>query len=524
MLAGELLQPHGRPTRPAIVFDAASETWTYAALDALANRFARRFRSLGLARGDRVSFVVGNDPLLVGAYLGAFRAGLVANPVNTRLTPVEVAYVVNHAGSRCIVVGGDLCDTFAKVLPLLEGRASLIVIRGREPLPFDAIGSDEILAVSGAPVDPGQTTESDIALLLYTSGTTGQPKGVLLTNGNVVAGATIVRRAFEIEPGDRTLCVMPLFHTNALMFSHLPFLLGGGTVCLEPKFSATRFWDQCRQGLVTSASASPTILGMLLTHESDAPARGQTGLRYLKVASAPMSVELAERFEARFGDRLLLETFGLTETTALTTMNPLHEARRLGSIGRVIPPQTLAILDEDGRPLPAGRVGEIGVQGPTVMKEYFRDPENTARAFIGPWFRSGDLAVMDNEGFVTIVGRKKEMILRGGENISPLEVENVAMQHPMVKEAAAVGLADPLWGEIVGLCVVTHEPIDVDDLVSFCGERLSPFKLPQRIVFVDSLPRNAMGKVVRSTARLSFGSPVECAGQDHQPAPSASHP
>jgi long-chain acyl-CoA synthetase len=227
-------------------------------------------------------------------------------------------------------------------------------------------------------------------------------------------------------------------------------------------------------------------------------------LRYLKVASAPTSIDLAERFEARFGDDLLLETFGLTETTALTTMNPLYGKRRFGSIGRVIPPQTLAVLDDDGRPLPTGSVGEIGVQGPTVMKEYFRDAENTERAFVGPWFRSGDMAVLDDEGFVTIVGRKKEMILRGGENISPLEVENVAMLHPKVKEAVAVGLADALWGEIVGLCVVAHEPVEPAEIVAFCRERLSAFKLPERIVFADELPRNAMGKIVRSAARASF--------------------
>jgi acyl-CoA synthetase (AMP-forming)/AMP-acid ligase II len=197
-------------------------------------------------------------------------------------------------------------------------------------------------------------------------------------------------------------------------------------------------------------------------------------------------------------------------------MNPLRAPRRFGSIGQVIPPQKLAILDEAGEPLPVGGVGEIGVQGPTVMKEYFRDPENTQRAFSGPWFRSGDLAKLDEEGFVTIVGRKKEMILRGGENISPLEVENVAMLHPKVREAVAVGLADALWGEVVGLCVVANEPVAADEIIAFCRERLSAFKLPQRIVFIDELPRNAMGKVVRNAARAWFDGPATI--EHNQPA------
>lgn len=518
MLAGELLQSHGAGARPAIEFATESETWSYDALDALANRFARYFLAQGLVKGDRVSLFVGNDPLMLGAYFGAFRAGLVANPINTRLTPTELAYVINDAGSRCVLIGADLCSAFAGVLPLLEVRPHLVVLRGERDAAFGAAHSQEILDTDGGTIDPGVIVASDGALLIYTSGTTGHPKGVVLTHANVVAGVQIVHRAFEIEPGERTLCVMPLFHTNALMFSHLPFLLGGGTVCLEPKFSASRFWAQCREGRVTSSSASPTILAMLMAHEAGAPARGETGLRYLKVASAPTPIDLAERFEARFGEKLLIETYGLTETTALATMNPLHAPRHFGSVGQVIPPQTLAILDDAGAPVALGEVGEIGLQGPTIMKEYFRDPENTKRAFAGPWFRTGDMAVLDREGFATIVGRKKEMILRGGENISPLEVENVAMLHPKVKEAVAVGLADPLWGEVVGLCVVANEPVSGDEIVSFCRERLSAFKLPQQVIFIDELPRNAMGKVVRNQARARFAPAATVAGERPQSA------
>jgi acyl-CoA synthetase (AMP-forming)/AMP-acid ligase II len=504
MLAGELLQSRGPVSRPAIEFDGGSECWTYEALDGLANRFARYFLAQGLTKGDRVSFLVGNDPLLVGAYFGAFRAGLVANPVNTRLTATEIAYVLEHAGSRCVVAGAELCDALAGALEMLAQRPHVVALRTKGDAPTGMTDGEVVLATSSERIAGGPIGDDDGALLIYTSGTTGNPKGVVLTHANVVAGVTIVHRVFEITPDERTLCVMPLFHTNALMFSTLPFLYGGGTVCLEARFSATRFWQQCRDARVTGSSASPTILGMLLAHEATAPPRGQTGLRYIKVASAPTSIDLAERFEARFGDRLLIETYGLTETTAFATMNPLHAPRHFGSIGQEIPPQALAILGDDGIPRPNGEVGEIGIRGATVMKEYFRDPENTERAFVGPWFRTGDMAMRDDEGFVRIVGRKKEMILRGGENISPLEVENVAMLHPKVKEAVAVGLADALWGEVVGLCVVAHEPVEPADIVAFCRERLSAFKLPERIVFTDELPRNAMGKIMRSAARASF--------------------
>ena len=489
--AGDLLDAaHGES--PAIEFEG--EAWSYAELDRRANRFAHWFRIIGLQPGDRVSLLVGNEPALVAAYFGAFRAGLIANPINTRLTAPEIAYVVNHAGSACVIVSADLMPGFDATRPLLEGAPHVLAL---------ADGA-AVAACDDGPLGISAPNPHDGALLLYTSGTTGKPKGVLLTHGNLVAATRIVAHAFEMSSDDRTMCVMPLFHTNALMFSHLPFMFRGATVLLRRRFSATTFWSDCRASHANSASTSPTILALLLAHEDKGPPCGETGLKYIKVASAPTPVELAERFEARFGERLLLETFGLTETTAITTMNPLHGARKFGSIGQVVPPQELRIVDDEGRPMQAEQPGEIAIAGPTVMREYFRDPENTRRAMSGRWFRSGDLGRMDADGFVFIVGRKKEMILRGGENISPLEIEQIAEMHPGVREAAAVGLPDAIWGEVVGLCVVRDAPLAPDEIVAFCRGHLSAFKVPQRIAFVEALPRNAMGKVVRGRLREMF--------------------
>jgi len=327
---------------------------------------------------------------------------------------------------------------------------------------------------------------------------------VLLTQGNVMAGVQAVRDAFEMRRGDRTLCVMPLFHTNGLMFSTLPFLLAGGTVVLKRRFSATQFWHQCREGRVRTSSVSPTILAMLLEHEKAAPPAAEIGLDYIKAASAPTPPELAARFEARFGQGLILETYGLTETTAINVMNPLRGPRKHGSIGRPLPPQEARIVDEAGRPVAQGEVGEIEIRGPTVMKEYFRDPENTAKALHDGWLRTGDLARADADGYLFIVGRSKEMILRGGENISPLEIEEVAARHPAVREAAAVGVPDRIWGETVALAVVARAAVSEQELLEFCRARLSAYKAPQRVVFVDELPRNAVGKVTRSALRGAF--------------------
>ena len=490
MLAGDLLDG-ARGTSTAMIFE--DQEWSYAALDALANRYANYFRCAGLRRGDRVSMLVGNDVMLVGAYFGAFRAGLVANPINTRLTASEIAYIVNHADARCAVVGNDMMPVFEQVKRLLA-QPPLVLALGPEALKHVDAGAVRVESIEG----------DDDALLIYTSGTTGKPKGVLLTHSNVVSAALLVRDAFEMTPADRTFCVMPLFHTNALMFSHLPFLAAGGSVGLQRKFSASRFWDECKRHGASSSSASPTILALLLEHEATGPPRGGTGLKYLKVASAPTPVELAERFESRFGAGLLLETFGLTETTAISTMNPLEGRRKFGSIGKVLPPQALRILDNNGHDLPVGEVGEIALSGPTIMKGYLKDPANTARAFADGWFLTGDMGRLDADGFAFIVGRKKEMILRGGENISPLEIEEVANRHPDVRESAVVGLPDAIWGEAVGLCVVRQGAVTTEELLGFCRSHLSAFKVPERVAFVDELPRNAMGKVVRTAVLDAF--------------------
>jgi acyl-CoA synthetase (AMP-forming)/AMP-acid ligase II len=492
MLPGDIPARHRGP-RPAL--ETESGTWTYAELDDLANRFARYYASLGLARGDRVSLVMANDAWVVGAYLGAFRLGLVANPVNNRLTPDEIAYILDHAQSRCVVASEEHRAAVERTLPMLEKPPALLVAGG---------ATSELDALDPAPVGGDAPSADDGALLIYTSGTTGKPKGVLLSIGNVQAGIEYVSRAFEMKPGHRTLCVMPLFHTNGLMFSTLPFLLVGATVVLRKRFSATQFWAQCREARANTSSVSPTILAMLLEHEASAPPASEIHLDFIKVASAPTPPELAQRFEKRFGEGLLLETYGLTETTAINVMNPLHGPRKHGSIGKPLAPQEARVVDGEGRALPQGEVGEIEIRGATVMKEYFRDPANTAKAMRNGWLRSGDLGRIDEDGFIFIVGRSKEMILRGGENISPLEIEEVAVRHPAVREAAAVGVPDRIWGETVGLAVVARTPVSEGELMDFCKAHLSPFKVPQRVVFVEELPRNAVGKVTRNALRGAF--------------------
>jgi long-chain acyl-CoA synthetase len=497
MLPGDFPRLHPEH-KTAIIFDG-HET-SYAELDGLANRFANLLLSLGLQPGDRASLLMENDVLMVAAYFGAFRAGIVANPLNHRLSDQELAFILNHAGSRLIITTAAFSDLLSNTLPQLDAAPVVLCLGQSDGMRVPFLSDDKLYRQPATPVTAIAPTAETPALLIYTSGTTGRPKGVVLTQGNVAAGSTAVARGFDLRPEDRTLCMMPLFHTNALMFSHMPFLQTGATVVLRSRFSATQHWRLCEEFSVNSFSASPTILAMLLEHEASAPPANSIHLDYVKVASAPTPPALAERFEARFGQELLLETYGLTETTAINVMNPLRGTRKRGSIGQALPPQQVMIIGDDGKPVPAGTPGEIVVTGPTVMSGYFRDPDATANTIRDGWVRTGDLARMDDDGFIFIIGRKKEMIIRGGENISPLEVEQALMKHPAVREATVVGIADRIWGERVAACVIRRDSIDEEALIEFCRQNLAPFKAPDRILFVDELPRNAMGKIMRKKA------------------------
>lgn len=488
MQLGEILRKHD-PASTALLFE--DRTYSYGELEALSNRFARMLLSFGVKAGESVSYLLGNDPLLVAGYIAGFKTGIVTNPLHDRLTADEIAYIVNHAGSRIVVAGESYAATLAEAL---QGISNVRVACFGAPGPLQDAATPDLDSFSSEPLKP-EVKPDDVALLLYTSGTTGRPKGVMLTHDNVAAGITAVAGGFHLKPADRTLCIMSLSHTNALMFSTLPYLLSGGSIALCKRFSASNLWALCERYDVNSMSASPTILSILLEDET-----GKTGypkLEFVKVASAPTSVDLSNRFHARFGKNLLLETYGLTETTSINVMNPLRGVRKPGSIGQALAPSEIRIVDGDGKELPAGEVGEIEIRGPTVMKGYYKDPDATAATIRHGWVRSGDLARLDDEGYIFIVGRKKETIIRGGENISPLEVEQIIARHPAVREAAAVGIPDRIYGEVVAACVVKRDDVTESELIRHCGEYLASFKVPARIVFVDELPRNPIGKFVR---------------------------
>ncbi|MGH8810636.1 MAG: class I adenylate-forming enzyme family protein [Advenella sp.] len=496
---GGILRAHP-PGNPAIIFD--DKSYSYGELDYLSNKFGNLYRHLGLVPQSRVSFMLGNDILLVAAYLGAFKTNIIANALGSSLKAEEVAYILEHAGSQLLITSSQHAAVIEEALGQLATPPKVVSIdvfgesasRTLQPLPFSLLMEQS----ESAPQTPDPDFH-DIALLLYTSGTTGKPKGVMITHRNILCTIFASKSNHTLGPSDRTLCVMPLSHNNALMFSTLSHLCAGATTVLCRRFSASQHWTLCKKYDINNFSASPTILAILLETPPCVADEG-AGLRFVKVASAPTSIDLAQRFETRFGKGLLLESYGLTEASGIT-MNPIDGPRKHGSIGKVLPQSDVRIVNNEGVQVPVGEVGELLIQTPTLMKGYLHDAEATAKAIENGWFHSGDLGKIDEDGFIFLVGRKKEMIIRGGENISPLEVERVIARHPAVREAAAFGMPDPMWGEIVMACVTLHEASERANLetniIGFCKSHLASFKVPQKIAVIDELPRNGVGKIKR---------------------------
>lgn len=504
MLIHQLLQD-ARDSKPAIIFEG--KTLSYAELDDLANQFAHLFGELRLEVGDRVSLLIGNEPLVVAAYFGLFKTGLIANPINNRLTAHEVTFVLDHSQASALITTPEYLPLAQEAIAGLTHKPRLILLGADAsvPLAVNVFSELDLYRQKRVPRFVDGITEQLPILLIYTSGTTGRPKGVLLSHANVWADGLALSQGFRMGPDHVALCFMPLFHCNALIVSHISAFIGHGTIVLCRKFSAREHWRLVADYNVSSFSAPPTVLAILLEREAEAR-DARIKLDFVKTGSAPLTVELATRFENRFGKDILIEGWGLTECTATSTLNPLVAGgrRKIGSVGQALAGQEIAVVDAQGNFLPPESAGELVIRSPTMMIGYFRDEEATRKTIVDGWLHTGDLGRMDREGYVFLVGRKKEIIIRGGENVSPLEIEEVLCRHPSVRDVAVGGLPDRIWGEVVVACVVPNGSASEQELVAYCRENLADFKVPVRIAIVDELPRNATGKILRRNLAQFF--------------------
>jgi malonyl-CoA/methylmalonyl-CoA synthetase len=467
------------------------EGWTYGRLRERAGTFAGALRTWGLKPGERVALFFGNHPDFLAAYLGTHLAGGVVVPVNKGYRRTELRHIFGDAGVR-------LCFTDG------EGRPELERVRGDLPLLEEMVergaGLDAFLK-SGGSYEPELPVGEDLAVIVYTSGTTGRSKGAMLLHRNLLANAGAICEAWRWTAGDHLLLTLPLFHGHGLMVGAHGTLVAGASAELWRRFDAAGVYEALLEGRFTMFFGVPTMYARLLREAAGRTERPRP-LRLYVSGSAPLSPQTFAEFEEEFGQRIL-ERYGMTET-GMNLTNPCDGERRPGTVGMPFPGQEARVVDAKARePLPAGEVGEIEVRGPHVFAGYWNQPEATAGSFDEEgWFRTGDLGYVGEDGYFTITGRKGDLIVSGGYNVYPREVEEVLEGCPGVAEVAVVGLPDPEFGERVAAVVVRDDPgLSAGKIEDFCREELASYKKPRRVVFVDALPRNALGKVLKYRVR-----------------------
>ena len=467
--------------RTAIVLPETGLSVTYDDLRRRVRGMAGALYAAGVRRDDRVAMALPNGLDAIAAFLAAAAAGTAA-PLNPGYKFEEFCFY--------------LADTRAKLLmvPRDDGAEAR---RAAQQAGIPVV-TPEISGGGTAP-EPGP---DDIALVLHTSGSTGRPKRVPLRHRNLVASTRNIADTYALGPGDRSLCLMPLFHVHGLMASTMATLLTGGTVVVPARFNALTFWRMVRDYGVTWYSAVPTMHQLILTRKRS----GEEKLRFVRSCSAALAPDLMRRMEEYFAAPVL-EAYGMTEASHQMASNPLPPApRKAGSVG----PGTgvrISIRDDKGEELPRGTAGEVCIDGPGVIREYENNPEATAKSFFGEWFRTGDQGILDEDTYLQLTGRIKELIIRAGENIAPREIDEVLLSHPAVAEAVCFGVPHPTWGEEVEAAVVIRPeaPAGEADLIAFCRGRLADFKCPKKIHIVASIPRTATGKIQRLNVAAALG-------------------
>jgi acyl-CoA synthetase (AMP-forming)/AMP-acid ligase II len=484
----DLLEP-GQPSHAAIAVAGDGPAVTYAELRRQVEALAARLNQLGLGRGDRIAMALPNGLEMIASFLAAAIAGTAA-PLNPAYRLDEFKFYLEDTGARALIVppaGGEEARAAA-------GEGTLII---EASLDRDSQVQFACASNARAARAPERPAPDDTALILHTSGTTSRPKRVPLSHANLRTSARNVAETYQLTPEDVSLCVMPLFHVHGLVASTLATLFTGGTVVVPPRFNPLSFWATVRDHQVSWYSAVPTIHQVLLARtKADARPPGAEHLRFVRSCSAALPPQMMADLEARFGVPVL-EAYGMTEAAHQMASNPLPPgARKPGSVGRGTAVE-IAILSEAGGLLPAGATGEVAIKGPNVFRGYEGNAEANAASFTNGWFRTGDQGYLDGEGYLMLVGRIKELINRGGEKISPREIDETLLAHPAVAEAVCFGIADRVYGEEVAAAVVLKGAATQAELIAHCRAALADFKCPKVIYLVAAIPRTATGKIQR---------------------------
>ena len=466
---------------------------TYGQLQQDSERLGKHLTKLGLQKGEKVSFMLGNGCQAAKIFLGAMYSGFVIAPLNLRTQTSQLEYVIDHSDTKLVFFTEDHKGKLEKTLKRVNRDILMLKIDNDAETIFP---EDEDLSSARLP----EINEEDDALLLYTSGTTGEPKGVILSHRNMVAGGLYTTEAHGLTAADRALCSLPLYHINGEVVTVVAPLISAGSVVMPHKFSTANFWKLISEYRCTWFSVVPTIISYLTSATNlEGKNLHLEQLRFGRSASSALPPSLHKEFEEKFNVSIV-ETMGLTETAAPVFSNPMDPTKRkFGSPGRAVGNEA-KIIDKEGHEVSRGTQGEILIRGDNVMKGYYKAPDITKKTLEPDgWLHTGDLGYMDDDGYVFVTGRIKELIIKGGENIAPKEIDEVLYRHPSVLEAAAVGVPDEAYGEEIMGCVVIKPGCTATEaeLRNHCIEYLGEFKTPKRIIFLDELPKGPSGKIQR---------------------------
>jgi long-chain acyl-CoA synthetase len=472
----------------------------------LVTEFASGLNQMGVKKGDHVALVLGNSPeFMIGLY-GALKAGATVIPINPNFTPDEITYIIQNGDVKAIICLDSLVPLLKKieqnlsfvnsiiVCPTSEERLSVCSFELKMKTFLDVLdaGLNESPAIS--------INDDDTAVILYTSGTTGKPKGAMLTHYNLYSNASDVASFLQYSKNDKVIACLPMFHVFCLTVVINASIVCGSTILISTKFNPQEVFQVSNQYGATVFAGVPTMYNFLLHFEKGNPLDFKN-MRLCVSGGASMPVSLLEKFEEKFNVKIS-EGYGLSEASPVTCFNPLHRPRKAGSIGTTIMNVESKVVNKFGEEVPVGEIGELIIKGPNVMKGYYKMPDETKIAIRGGWLYTGDLARMDNEGYFYIVDRIKDLIIVGGYNVYPREVEEVLYKHSDIVEAVVIGEHDETFGEVVKAFVVAKKSnLSQEELLMYCKEHLVKYKIPKSIEFLEELPKNSTGKIVRRVLR-----------------------
>ena len=496
------------PDSEALVDIASGRRFSYAELDARCNRLANALVDGGLASGDRVATLLMNGPEFVETFFGAAKVGGVIVALNWRLVADELSFILKDSGAETLVFGSE----FRSVVEDLHARGSegtqvktWIHVGDASERPDFAVGYEDLLAGAGEEEPVLGASDDDLLFIMYTSGTTGLPKGVMHSHNTTLWSSVTALITADVRFGDRYLICLPLFHVGALN-PLISTFHKGGTCVIMASFDPARIWEIYAEEKITVTLAVPAMLNFMLG-TYDASRHDISTLRWVMSGAAPVPASLIEKY-AGMGIEIH-QVYGLTESCGPACLiSPDEALSRIGSTGKAFFHTEVRIVDPEGNAVPAGETGEVWVRGPHLMVGYWNRPDATAETIVDGWLRTGDVAMVDADGYVYIQDRIKDMIISGGENVYPAEIENVLTGHDGIAEVAVIGMASDKWGESPLAVVVRSNPaLEAEAVLAYCKGKLAPFKQPKHVEFIDEIPRNPTGKVLKRLLRERFPGP-----------------